>query len=238
MSSISSINSMQGMMGMSGTYQSAALTDEQKTRVQDILSNYDADNITADDAKEIFKKFKEEGITPTKGLKEAIEEAGFDAESLRQQGLGDAQSMQGAMGAGGPPPMGGAELTEEQTSTVEDILADYDPDSVTEEDAQAIFEKFRDAGIMGKGLKETIEAAGFDAEQLREWGMPQNGQPDLMGVAASSTEGINTSSLQTLQTILSQYDLNDLSDDDQKTLSSQLQSAGLLQSGNMLNIGV
>ena len=98
MNSIQGFGSMQGgMFGMGGMQQqTSSLTDDQKSTVASILSNYDADNITTSSAQEIFQKLLDAGITPQKGLKEAIESAGFDAEQIAV--TGDARYGQLAAG--------------------------------------------------------------------------------------------------------------------------------------------
>ena len=86
-------------------------------------------------------------------------------------------SIQGTgMTAGMNPMRSMQSLTDEQKQTIADILSQYDPENITEEDAKAIFQAFKDAGITpAKGMKEAIEAAGFDAEDLRSKGMPEKG---------------------------------------------------------------
>ncbi|MCE1254339.1 MAG: hypothetical protein LWX83_12430 [Anaerolineae bacterium] len=136
-------------------------------------------------------------------------------------------------------------LTSEQTETVNSILSNYDAENISEDDAKEIFEQFKEAGIGGPGLKEAIEAAGFDAEELRELGMPEEDKGNMpppppsfgqgMGTSGSAT-GINTTTLQTLESILSDYDLSNLSSDKQNELVSRLQSSGLLNSGSLINI--
>ena len=61
------------------------------------------------------------------------------------------------------------ELTSEQIEKVKSILADYDKDNLTSEDAKAIFKELRKAKIpKGKGLDNAITEAGFDAKVLNE----------------------------------------------------------------------
>ena len=98
-SGIQGLGSMQTMMAMR---RPDPLTDEQKKQVASILSNYDAENVTADDAKAIFQAFKEAGINPAPGLREAIEDAGFDAENLRSMAM--PKDAQRAGGRPMPPP--------------------------------------------------------------------------------------------------------------------------------------
>ena len=132
-----------------------------------------------------------------------------------------------------------SELTDDQKSTVASILSNYDADNITAADAKTIFQKFQDAGITPqKGLKEAIEAAGFDAEAIRSLAMPNdNNLETSFWASQNSAQEVSTTALQSLQTILSQYDFTNLSSDQEKNLLSQLNSAGLLQSGNLLNLG-
>jgi len=54
-------------------------------------------------------------------------------------------------------------LSVEQKQTVNNILSEYDSSNISQQDFQAIFQKFQDAGISGgESLKTTAEAAGFD----------------------------------------------------------------------------
>ena len=144
------------------------------------------------------------------------------------QGLG---SMQGMM-----PPMQSAELTDEQKSTVDEILSQYDPENITEDDAKSIFEQLREAGIRPtKGLKDAITDAGFDAEELRSMSMPDQ-PPQGSGGPQQSSSSVSVSALQSLQSILSQYDLTNLSSDQESDLMTQLSNAGLVQTGYMIDI--
>ena len=58
-------------------------------------------------------------------------------------------------------------LSDEQKARVVSILSQYDSSSLTVEDAKAINNAFREAGIRkGPGQREAIEAAGFDARKI------------------------------------------------------------------------
>jgi hypothetical protein len=165
--SIQSSTSMSSMFGMQQFRAPQALTDEQKQKVQDILKNYDKDNVTADDAKSIFKAFKDAGIRPGPGMKEAIDSAGFNADSLRE--LAKPADMQAASADGSTSGMGRTHHHKHQ--------------------------------------------------------------------GTSSKSGIDMSALQNLQSILSKYDLSNLSSDDQTSLVQQLTDSGLMQNGNMIDLG-
>lgn len=144
-------------------------------------------------------------------------------------------SMMGRMGQ-----MQTQSLTDEQKQTIQDILSEYDPDEMTEADAKEIFKAFEEAGVRpSMGMREAIEEAGFDAEELREMGRPAGGpppggQPPMESTGSSNQ--ISVSMMQSLQTILNQYDLTNLSSDDQTNLMQQLTEAGLTSTGSILDL--
>ena len=119
-------------------------------------------------------------------------------------------------------------------------MSPYDPENLTTDDAKAIFSAFREAGIRpGPGMKETMEAAGFDAEQLRTLGRPEGGgrmPPPPMPGGMQGQQGINTAALDTLKSILNQYDLTNLSEEDQNSLQSMLSDSGLLTSSVIVDM--
>ena len=146
------------------------------------------------------------------------------------QGMGQMMGASGMMSKG-------KELTDDQIQTITDILSQYDPDNVSDEDAKAIFQAFEDAGITpAKGMKEAIEAAGFDAEDLRSRGMSEDGMMPPPPPPEDANGSINLSALQSLQEILNQYDLTNLSDSDQESLLSQLEDSGLVFPGSVIDI--
>jgi hypothetical protein len=106
----------------------------------------------------------------------------------------------------------------------------------------------RQAGIpMGSELSDAMHAQGFDLKQVSSQARQQREQQQQPSTASASgssgstensgTGGINVSALQSLQSILGQYDLSNLSSDQQNQLTSQLQQSGLLQSGNIIDLG-
>jgi hypothetical protein len=135
----------------------------------------------------------------------------------------------------GPPP----ELSDDQKEQVKSILSKYDKSKITMDDAKAIFQAFQDAGIKGPGLKEAIEETGFDAEQLRTLAKPDwiPNPPSGSAGGSNNSQGINISALQSLQSILSQYDLTSLSSDKQNDLLTQLTQSGLVKAGYIINLG-
>ena len=64
-------------------------------------------------------------------------------------------------------------LTEAQQAQVKAILSKYDPATLTADQAKAIHESFRQAGLRaGPAMGDAIRAAGFDPEKLRDLAPP------------------------------------------------------------------
>lgn len=142
-------------------------------------------------------------------------------------------------------------LTDDQKSQVKDILSQFDSENLTQEDAKSIFTAFREAGIQpGRDLAQTITDAGFDAEQIRTLARPEGGRPPGPppgggpvggpgggpGGGFGAAGSVNKSALQTLQSILQEYDLTNLSRDQETELLGKLNESGLLQGGSAINI--
>jgi hypothetical protein len=129
-------------------------------------------------------------------------------------------------------------LTADQKSQIQSILSQYDPDNVTEDDAKAIFQAFRDAGIKpSPGMKEAIEAAGFDADDMRTKGKPEGGAPPPPPPGGdNNSSGVNLSVLKSLQDILSEYDLTNMTQEDETGLLSKLQQQGFMNPGIMIDL--
>jgi hypothetical protein len=72
-------------------------------------------------------------------------------------------------------------LTDQQKATVRAILSKYSPSSLTVDDARAIHEAFRAAGLRaGPAMADVMREAGFDPEVLRKLAPPpgRNGEGD------------------------------------------------------------
>ena len=74
---------------------------------------------------------------------------------------------------GGERPRSEESLTDAQQAQVKAILAKYDAKSLTAEQAKAIHEAFRQAGMRGgPAMNDTVKAAGFDPDKLRDLAPP------------------------------------------------------------------
>ncbi|MBQ4845388.1 hypothetical protein [Pseudoalteromonas sp. MMG005] len=69
------------------------------------------------------------------------------------------------------------QLSQNQKTTITDTLAEFDPQSLSKEDAQAIVRTFSEAGIKAnKQLGQLMADAGFDAKTVAELADVDKGQ--------------------------------------------------------------
>lgn len=139
-------------------------------------------------------------------------------------------SISGSMMPPPPPPSSNnqSSLSDDQLQTITDVLAEYDVDSLTSDDALSIVEAFQEAGISpGQELAEAMSEAGFDAQEVGTLAGVGNEQaggpppPPPPESSASVTLNISDQMLQDLNTLLDSYYNDDLSDEDKEsTLAS------------------
>lgn len=122
-------------------------------------------------------------------------------------------------------------LTSEQQQLVSETLAEFDPDSMTEADAQTIVEIFAEAGIQpGASLADTMNESGFDARTVGDMAGiqgPEEGNrpppPPPQGQGISQSLDISDELLSDLNELLNEYYSDDISDDDKATTLSSIQ---------------
>jgi len=140
-------------------------------------------------------------------------------------------------GGGKPPPQ---PLSDEQKSLVEETLANYDAENLTEEDALAIVDAFKEAGIKpGRELAELTSELGFDAREIGDLAgvEPPKGPPPPP--PPGEDQSLNTEDLSTLQSIIDDYDLNDLSEEEEEEIISQLEDAELInEEGSLISLTI
>lgn len=132
------------MMPMRPTQQSSqqqTLSDEQKSTVNSILSNYDAESLTQENVETISKQLGEAGIAPSESLKTTIEEAGYDFSEF----LADREAnspMQGGMPP--PPPRDGENTAEsEYSSELSELLTALENNEADEADFESFISFMR-----------------------------------------------------------------------------------------------
>lgn len=129
-SSTSTSQIFQQMMSTSSTSSTSSLTDEESQFIQDLLEDYDAENLSSTDAQDIMQALKEGGIMPGAGLESALSDAGFDAKTLHDT------AMEGMSGRGGggmmpPPPPKDEEQMSEITELLETLMSSDDDETST-----------------------------------------------------------------------------------------------------------
>lgn len=155
---------MQAISGLSGyqqpQHQTTKITEQQGKDLTEFLSEYDAENLSDENAKEIVAKIQDLGIVPGAGLASVLSEAGVDARGLAEQAgisgpSGAGGPPGGPRGAGGPPPSGGGKGAESVDDAVVSLIAD----------AVSAFEDSEDAESLWSILEPALEEAGYDTTQ-------------------------------------------------------------------------
>lgn len=121
---------------------------------------------------------------------------------------------------------GAESLTEEQRSTLEEILAKYDSEDITEEELQALRSELEEAGIprcpeAGRMIRE----AGLMGEP------PEEGQGPPPGPPPQSTSADNSSLLE----LIEQYEAGEISQNDLFSSLEEFFQAGISATGNLLD---
>ena len=122
---------------------STDLTDQQRAKLSEVLSGYDAKALTDDHTAAIAAQIKDLGIAPGRGLTTALTDAGFDARTLTA-----------ALPKDGPPPAkpedpGPGSVDKEAVARVVKILESYDSAG--------------EGGDVWSDLFEELDASGIDS---------------------------------------------------------------------------
>jgi len=208
---VSAVSSVASYSSSNSVSNKAQLSDDQKNVVSSVLEGYDSSSLSEEDALEIVAAFKDEGISPSRELANAMRDSGFSASEVG--------ALAGVAGPGGtppPPPPGGTppspnsneidaissaleillnignsngestSISEEEEEFIASLLSSYDSDNISEEDAIAIDSALKDAGIMpSKELALVMSDSGFNAREIGD--LAQAGRPQQ----ASSFESIS-----------------------------------------------
>jgi hypothetical protein len=123
-SGISSSSAIYTNTSTSSTNRSNSLTSDQTDLISSVLSNYDANNLTKDDAKSIVSAFENAGITPSSELASAMGNSGFSAQEVGQL------AGVGPKGGGMPPPPSQKEVNS-VSSILDTLLSNDESESST-----------------------------------------------------------------------------------------------------------
>ncbi len=122
--------------------QQIAMSSEKKEQVQEVLSQFDSENLSANDASSITESFKELGIAANLELKELMTESGFDAENIGEMAGVTNKQMP-------PPPQHTTENSSDIVSFLDQILEDFN-DKLSEDDKASIMSALQDKFSLGK----------------------------------------------------------------------------------------
>ena len=134
--SIGSSNQMPPPMQSSQT----SMTSEQKESIQEVLSQFSADELTSEDASSIVESLAELNVQPGQELAELMADSGFDAKTI-----GDMAGVSDGQRPPPPPPQSEVSSSSEMVSFLEDLLEDFDSqlsDDDKESILSAVQEKF------------------------------------------------------------------------------------------------
>ncbi|WP_076925423.1 hypothetical protein [Pseudoalteromonas sp. EB27] len=125
--------------------QASKLTTEQSDFVKETLAEFNAENLSAEDAQSIQAAFKEQGIEPTKELADLMSELEFDAKSI-----GDAGRVEGQRPP--PPPQNSLESvdTDEVVSYLDELLTEYSS-QLSDEDKESILASVQEKFGLSEG---------------------------------------------------------------------------------------
>jgi len=141
---INSIGSSASFMTQQSS-QVSALTSEQTEFVKETLAEFDAQNLSTEDAQSIQAAFEEQGISPTKELADLMSELDFDAKSI-----GDAGRLEGQRPP--PPPQNslGSVDTDEVVSYLDELLTEYSS-QLSDEDKESILSSVQEKFGLSEG---------------------------------------------------------------------------------------
>lgn len=152
-------NNLNGVMmtQMQNTAQNQnTLSEAQLAEVNDILSQYDADNLSQDDFENLFQQFKDAGIPMGESLKAATEEAGFDFSANLEVAMQTGSMPPPPGGMPPPPPSESAEATEDEeeneySAQLSELLAAYENGEADQSDFEALIESIKASSTSATG---------------------------------------------------------------------------------------
>ncbi len=153
--------------------------------------------------------------------------------------------IQGISSMSGMPNMQPPEstpLTDDQKSTLEEILAQYDLENLTDEQLQEIHDQMDEAGIQrSRETMEIMTQAGLDFSTMTppdKQGPPPSQGEGLSISATADAQGLlsgTTSEGSTLMSLISQLQSGEASEEDVQSYIDQLKQALSNSLGNLID---
>ncbi|MCB0196117.1 MAG: hypothetical protein KDJ65_29470 [Anaerolineae bacterium] len=127
-----------------------------------------------------------------------------------------------------PPPREDYKLSDDQKEQLQDILAKYDAENISEDDRRAMLSDLRDAGIRpGEDLKNALEEAGFEVKPPP----PDDRPPQRMG----RPQGAGFDPPQFVKDFMEKVEAGDVSEEDVQGFIEAIQSQQQEPKGIFLN---
>jgi hypothetical protein len=124
-------------------------------------------------------------------------------------------------------------LSDEQKATLEEILAKYDSENLSDEDAKALMDELKAAGIPPcKDTFEIMKAEGFTPPKPPEG---QGPPPPPPSDGSNQTSSLTSEQKTQLMDLIEQLKNGEISEDSFLTTLNQMASSGLLSSGSVIN---
>lgn len=120
-------------------------------------------------------------------------------------------------------------LNAEQKTLIQDKLAGFDVDNISEQDKQDLASLFEELGVKpSKEVAGLMEDAGLDPAQMRPQGAPP---PPPQGEQSSVDPQLSS----LIQSFVEQFENGDVDESDLSAFVESLQSNGFGSSGNILD---
>lgn len=138
-------------------------------------------------------------------------------------------------------------ITQEQRQLIEETLAQYDPENLTQDQAASIVDTFKEAGIEASyAMAEAMTTLGFDARAIGDLvgvGEPQQADsqkppPPPPNQDMPTTLNISDTALQELKDLLDEYYNKNLSEDERETKLDAIKGVfqGTIPEGSLVNV--
>ena len=162
--------------------------------------------------------------------------------------------MMNSINAGMMPPLqsqaGALPLSQDQLSGLSKVLEQYDPDTLSQSDAEDIVAQIKGLGIEpGKGLATAMGESGFDAGQIGgqanvgKSGPPppppgggQGGGPGGAGGPGGQSGTVNSEAITALTLLMEDYTGEDISDDDWNDILTAMDDSGYDMTQSLLDV--
>jgi hypothetical protein len=151
---VSGISSTSSSQYTSSTSSSSTLTDDQKKTLDDILSNYDSSNLTADSTKSLMDSLKSSGIKPSKAVQDYMSSKGFDIKA--PQGPPPSDSLSGlsstSLSSSSSSSSSGTNSTSSLPSYLQDFITKEEAGTVTQDDINSLISSLQNSGQNTTGV--------------------------------------------------------------------------------------